>query len=139
MTLPKNIFFVGATGGLGHVIAHELLKNKHFHVKVLVRKDTIQLKKEAVESLKKEGAHIVEGSTLPLLLTIDPETGVVDSLHSHSLFYVLLGDVKDEAHLTELLKGSDTVLSVLGGPSLFDDSQAILVRAAKVGGPIPLC
>jgi len=65
MTLPKNIFFVGATGGLGHVIAHELLKNKHFHVKVLVRKDTIQLKKEAVESLKKEGAHIVEGSTPP--------------------------------------------------------------------------
>jgi len=48
------------------------------------------------------------------------------------LFLLLPGDVKGEANLTELLKGSDTVLSVIGGPSLFDDSQDILVRAAKV-------
>jgi len=61
MTLPKNIFFVGATGGLGHIIALELLKNKHFHVKVLVRKDTLHTKREAVKSLKRDGAHIIEG------------------------------------------------------------------------------
>jgi len=65
MTLPKNIFFVGATGGLGHVIALEVLKSKHFNVKVLVRKDTLLTKKEAIDSLKREGAHIVEGTTPP--------------------------------------------------------------------------
>ena len=44
-----------------------------------------------------------------------------------------IGDASDEAKLTELLKGSDTVMSFLGGMALmFQGVEEIVVKAAKV-------
>jgi len=43
-----------------------------------------------------------------------------------------IGDASDEAKLTELLKGSDTVMSFLGGMALmFQGVEEIVVKAAK--------
>jgi len=102
----KNILFIGATGWLGNQIAHAILDKKAFHVKVLVRKDTLHSKESLINGLKSKGASIVTG------------------------------DVGNVSELTEAAKGSDTIVSVLSGNSLFGGEENNLVAAAKGSGTV---
>jgi len=85
--VPKNLCIVGGTGKLGSKITQELLDAKVFNVRLLVRKDTLDKKKDILDTFKAARATIVEG------------------------------DVHDHLSLVKAFKGSDTVLSVLGSYS----------------------
>jgi len=100
----KNILFVGATGWLGNAVIHAILDKKAFRVKAIIRKDTLTSKKDMVDSLRAKGAEIVEG------------------------------EVESLADVTDAAKGCDTLVSVLGGATLFGGKEGILVEAAKAAG-----
>jgi uncharacterized protein YbjT (DUF2867 family) len=84
----KNIAIAGATGGLGKVFITEFLKDKHFAVKALIRKESAFQKKDVTEELKHLGAEVV---------LVDYE------------------DVKD---LSRALHGVNVVISTLSGDGL---------------------
>jgi len=101
-----QVFIVGGVGWLGSKITHELLeKSDDFKVKLLVRRSSWEKKREMIESFQKRGAEIVEG------------------------------DVQDLQGLTEAMKGSDTVISVLGDEViLYSDDQFNVLTAAEEAG-----
>jgi len=103
--VPHNLFVVGGTGYVGTAVVTQLLASNQFNVKILVRRETMTSKKDLVDRFAAAGGVIVQ-----------------------------VEDTKDVATMTELLKGSDTLLSVVGGQALFDDTQFKLLEAAKLSG-----
>lgn len=102
--IPHNLFIIGGTGWVGTQITKALLEKKVFNVKVLIRPDSLEKKKDLLDSFKAAGATLVEGNT------------------------------SSTASLTEAFKGSDTVISVLGGDGLYSGEQANILEAAKAAG-----
>jgi nucleoside-diphosphate-sugar epimerase len=99
--MDKSILVAGATGDLGVRIAKALIKNGA-HVKAIVRGDS---KKEAVGSLKKEGADIVEL------------------------------DMNDHAALVSACSGAGCIVSALAGlRDVIVDTQSLLLDAAVAAG-----
>jgi len=93
--IPKNLLVVGSTGWLGSQIASELAKNKNFNVKVLIRKDTLEKKKDLIDNLKSLGASISEG------------------------------DVTDVDSVVQALKDVDTIVSVVGSAQVGDQFKLL--------------
>jgi uncharacterized protein YbjT (DUF2867 family) len=102
--IPKNIFVIGGTGGVGSRVVETLLEKRQFNLKLLVRKSAWDKKGQLLQNWRDAGAQFVEG------------------------------DISDLGFLTEAMKGSDTVLSVLGGDGLFSGHQPHIHRAAKAAG-----
>ena len=61
--VPKNLFLVGTSGLVGKALTPEILRSKHFTVRILVRPSTRVAQKELFDSYEKEGAIIVEGES----------------------------------------------------------------------------
>jgi len=55
---------VGATGHLGSNIVEELIKKKAFNLKLLIRKETFEAKKELIQKFREAGATLTEGRSL---------------------------------------------------------------------------
>jgi len=100
----KNILVVGGTGWLGNQIAESLVQSKKFNVKILMRKESLESKKTQVESFRSKGAEIVEG------------------------------DITSVEELTRAAQGCDTIVSILGGNTLFGGHEMNLIAAAKAAG-----
>ena len=105
---PKNVLLVGGTGWIGSAIAEELSQRKEFNVKILVRKESKETKKDRIQKYESAGATIVEG------------------------------DINDPASLSAALQDVDTVISVLGGHSVIVGDQSKLLQAAKEAGSVKL-
>jgi len=102
--IPHNLFVIGSTGWLGSQVTQALLDKKAFNLRLLVRKDTFEAKKALLEGFKAAGATLVEG------------------------------DTSNAASLAEAFKGSDTVVSILGGDGLNTGQQANIIEAATAAG-----
>jgi len=97
----KNILLVGGTGHLGSQIANALLDKKVFHVKILVRKTTLETKKDMIESFKSKGATVVVGETSNI------------------------------GEMTNILKGVDTIVSAIGTTSIAEEKNLIAAAKAS--------
>ena len=94
--IPKNLLVVGGTGRfVGPSVTTALLDNKHFHVKVLFRKETQEKNKELIEKYKSMGAVMVEG------------------------------DLNDADSLVAAMQNVDTIVSTVGGLQLMDQLKLI--------------
>ena len=119
----KNILIVGATGWLGTLTVDELLKKKEFSLRILIRSNTKESKKDHVERWIQQGATIVEGD-----------------LNDESSLLVAMEGTKAEAAAGSGSAGSagsggiDTVISFIGGAALFGGEELKLVNAAKKAG-----
>jgi len=100
----KVVLIAGATGSLGKQIAEAFLNKKIFEVKILIRPNIQDEKKQQLlNELKSKGAVLVEGA---------------------------LDDVNS---LKKVLLGVDLVVSALSGPALGAE-QINLIRASKEAG-----
>jgi len=105
--IPKNLLVVGATGSLGSQVTTEILKNKSFHVNVLVRKEAHEKKKDLIETFKSHGAHIFDGDIT------DVDSIVAALKDVDTIVSVFSGDFGAQKNLVEAAKKVPSVKRIL--------------------------
>lgn len=104
--MTQTVLLAGATGMLGHRIAHRLLDQPDATLRLLVRGGLHMPARQAkIESLLARGAEIIDG------------------------------DLADTASLDRATRGVDVIVSaVQGGPDVIIDGQVALAEAGKRNG-----